>query len=121
MLDVGQGPVTGKRRQKVEGWLPHSEGGRGRVADLAASVDAGRYVERSTRTVGGYLDEWLEVVPPRLRPTSRNSHRQAGAHIKGWIGAVPEVRNEMIDLFHEQTEVWPSAVSMPAPLTCMPS
>ncbi|MGH9135689.1 MAG: tyrosine-type recombinase/integrase, partial [Acidimicrobiales bacterium] len=57
--------------------------------ELAASVDAGQFVERSTKTVGDYLDEWLEVVRPRLRPTSWNSYRQAVAHIKAKVGAVP--------------------------------
>jgi hypothetical protein len=38
---------------------------------VVASVDAGRYVERSTRAVGDYVDEWLEVVRSRLRSTPR--------------------------------------------------
>jgi integrase len=90
---------------EVEGRFPHSQAAEAALRELVAGVDAGRYVERSTRTVGDYLDEWLEVIRPRLRSTSWNSFRQAVAHVKGHIGAVPlqslvplEVENQYKDL-----------------------
>jgi integrase len=81
--------VTGRRRQKSKGGFRTRKAAEAALRELVASVDAGKYVERSTRTVGDYLDEWLEVVRPRLRPTSVNSYRQAVGHIKGRVGAVP--------------------------------
>ncbi|HEX6236489.1 MAG TPA: site-specific integrase, partial [Acidimicrobiales bacterium] len=89
VLDVGADPVTGRRRQKSKGGFRTRKAAEAGLRELVASVDAGRYVERSTRAVGDYLDEWLEVVRPRLRPTSWNSYRVAVSHIKGRIGAVP--------------------------------
>ena len=89
VLDVGADPVTGNRRQKSKGGFRTRKAAEAALRELVAGVDAGRYVERSTKTVGEYLDEWLEVVQPRLRPTSWSSYRQAVAHIKGRIGAVP--------------------------------
>jgi integrase len=89
VLDVGADPVTGRRRQKSKGGFRTRKAAEAALRELVAGVDAGRYVERSTRTIGDYLDEWLEVVRPRLRPTSWNSYRQAVAHVKGRIGAVP--------------------------------
>src|SRR5919106_4498279 len=89
VVDVGPDPVTGRRRQKSKGGFRTRKAAEAALRELVASVDAGGYVERSTRTVGDYLDEWLDVVQPRLRPTSWNSYRQAVAHIKGRIGAVP--------------------------------
>jgi integrase len=89
VLDVGADPVTGKRRQKSKGGFPTRRAAEAALRNLAASVDADRFVERSTKTVGEYLDEWLEVVQPRLRPTTWNSYRQSVAHIKSRIGAVP--------------------------------
>jgi hypothetical protein len=82
-------PGTGRRRQKSKGGFRTRRAAEAALRELVAGVDAGRYVERSTRTVGDSLDEWLEVIRPRLRPTSWNSYRQAVAHVKGHIGAVP--------------------------------
>ncbi len=89
VLDVGADPVSGQRRQKSKGGFRTRKAAEAALRELSASVDAGRFVERSTKTVGEYLDEWLEVVQPRLRPTTWNSYRQSVAHIKGRIGAVP--------------------------------
>jgi integrase len=89
VVDVGPDPVTGRRRQKSKGGFRTRKAAEAGLRELSAAVDGGRYVERSTTTVGDYLDEWLEVVQPRLRPTSWSSYRQAVAHIKGRIGAVP--------------------------------
>src|SRR5919106_1070635 len=89
VVDVGLDPVTGRRRQKSKGGYRTRKAAEAALRELSTAVDARRYVERSTTTVGDYLDEWLEVVQPRLRPTSWNSYRQAVAHIKGRIGAVP--------------------------------
>ena len=89
VLDVGPDPATGKRRQKWKGGFRTRKAAEAALRELAAGVDAGRYVERSTKTVGEYLDEWIEVLRPRLRPTTWNSYRQSVAHIKGRIGAVP--------------------------------
>ena len=89
VLDVGADPVTGNRRQKSKGGFRTRKAAEAALRELSTSVDAGRFVERSTKTVGEYLDEWIEVVRPRLRPTTWNSYRQSVAHIKGRIGAVP--------------------------------
>jgi integrase len=89
VIDVGPDPVTGRRRQKSKGGFRTRKLAEAALRELSASVDAGTYVERSTMTVGAYLDEWLEVVHPRLRPTSVHSYRQAVEHIKGRVGAIP--------------------------------
>src|SRR5918994_2304898 len=89
VLDVGADPVTGNRRQKSKGGFRTRKAAEAALRELSTSVDAGRFVERSTKTVGEYLDEWIEVVRPRLRSTTWNSYRQSVAHIKGRIGAVP--------------------------------
>ena len=94
VVDVGPDPVMGRRRQKSKGGFRTRKAAEAGLRELSAAVDAGRYVERSTTTVGDYLDEWLDVVKPRLRPTSWNSYRQAVAHIKSRIGAVPVASHE---------------------------
>src|SRR5215203_3229412 len=88
VLDVGPDPATGKRRQKAKGGFRTRKAAEAGLRELTASVDSGRYVERSTTSVGDYLDEWLEVVRPRLRPTSLNSYRMAVGRIKSRVGAV---------------------------------
>lgn len=89
VLDVGPDPVTGRRRQKSKGGYRTRKAAEAALRELVASVDAGHVVARSTKTVGDYLDAWLEVVGPRLRPTSWNSYRQAVEHVKAKVGAVP--------------------------------
>jgi integrase len=88
VLDVGPDPATGRRRQKWKGGFRTRKAAEAALRELTASVDSGRYVERSTTSVGDYLDEWLEVVRPRLRPTSWNSYRMAVERIKGRVGAL---------------------------------
>jgi integrase len=87
VLDVGPDPATGRRRQKWKGGFRTRKAAEAALRELTASVDSGRYVERSTTSVGYYLDEWLDVVRPRLRPTSWNSYRMAVERIKGGVGA----------------------------------
>jgi integrase len=88
VLDVGPDPATGRRRQKWKGGFRTRKAAEAALRELTTSVDSGRYVQRSSTTVGDYLDEWLEVVRPRLRPTSWNSYRIAVERIKGRVGAV---------------------------------
>jgi integrase len=88
VLDVGPDPATGKRRQKSKGGFRTRKAAEAGLRELTAAVDSGRYVERSTTSVGDYLDEWLDVVRPRLRPTSWNSYRMAVERIKRRVGAV---------------------------------
>jgi integrase len=89
VLDVGPDPATGRRRQKWKGGFRTRKAAEAALRELTTSVDSGRYVERSTTSIGDYLGEWLEVVRPRLRPTSWNSYRMAVERIKGRVGAVP--------------------------------
>jgi uncharacterized protein (DUF433 family) len=89
VLDVGPDPATGRRRQKWKGGFRTRKAAEAALRELSASVDSGRYVQRSTTSVGDYLDEWLEVVRPRLRPTSWNSYRMPVERMKGRAGAIP--------------------------------
>jgi uncharacterized protein (DUF433 family) len=89
VLDVGPDPATGRRRQKWKGGFRTRKAAEAALRELSASVDSGRYVQRSTTSVGDYLDEWLEVVRPRLRPTSWNSYRMPVERMKGRVGAIP--------------------------------
>ncbi|MGH3442151.1 MAG: Arm DNA-binding domain-containing protein [Nitriliruptorales bacterium] len=45
---------TGRRRQKSKGGFRTRKAAEAALRELVASVDAGRYVERSTRTVADY-------------------------------------------------------------------
>ncbi|MGH2477783.1 MAG: Arm DNA-binding domain-containing protein, partial [Candidatus Limnocylindrales bacterium] len=82
VLDVGPDPVTGRRRQMSKGGFPTRKAAETALRELATSIDAGRFVERSTKTVGEYLDEWLHAVRSGLRPGSFDS---AAIHVNTYI------------------------------------
>jgi hypothetical protein len=56
VLDVGADPVTGRRRQKSKDAHRTRKAAEAALRELSAAVDGGRYVERSTTTVGEYSD-----------------------------------------------------------------
>jgi hypothetical protein len=75
---------------------------------VVASVDAGRYVERSTRAVGDYVDEWLEVVwsPAALDTTLMHRPR-----LRCSAGRSPRVSATGPMKFMARVPWWPSALS----------
>jgi integrase len=89
ILDVGPDPASGKRRQRWKGGYKTRKLAEAALRELIAEVDRGGYVARSSVTVSAYLDEWLQTVEPRLRPTTWNSYRIAATRVSKSLGSTP--------------------------------
>src|SRR5687768_943992 len=88
-INLGFDPVTGKRRQKIVtaptvGELRRRYNAETRKRDTGETADDGR------RTLGEYLDYWLETYARgNVKPTTFTAYRQMmTAHIKPAIGHV---------------------------------
>lgn len=73
VVDVGRDDA-GKRRQRWKGGFRTKRDAQRALSELLGKVDEGSWFDASAKTVEEYLDEWLRLVSPRLRPTTAASH-----------------------------------------------
>jgi integrase len=86
-VDLGPDPATGKRRQVAkQGFRTKREAEQAAQAVLKAAAE-GAVTNRTHRTVGEYLDEWLQMQRDRLRPTTHHSYAMAVNRIKSGLGS----------------------------------
>jgi integrase len=86
-VDLGPDPATGKRRQvSKQGFRTKREAEQAAQAVLKAAAE-GAVTSRTHRTVGEYLDEWLQMQQPRLRATTHHSYAMAVNRIKSGLGS----------------------------------
>jgi integrase len=89
VLDLAPDPASGKRRQRWKGGFRTRKEAETALRAFAVAADEGRVVERSKRTVGDYLREWLASLAPRVRPTTLASYEIAVGRITREIGQMP--------------------------------
>ncbi len=85
-IDLGPDPSTGTRRQVSKQGFATKREAESALRDLTASVRDGTVAQRSARTLGDFLDEWLELQVNRLRPTTWYSYGIAIGRIKAGLG-----------------------------------
>lgn len=82
-------PLTGQRRQKTHTCSNKREA-RKWLAQFQADAARGLAVPRDTRTLGVWLDEWLAIHEPHVKPTTIREYRNTvHNHITPFIGHVP--------------------------------
>jgi integrase len=88
VLDVGNDPETGRRKQRWHSGFERKRDAERALADLLAKQQRGEYVEPSRLTVRGYLTgEWLPAVHRSVRPlTYAGYERSVRIHIVPRIG-----------------------------------
>ena len=59
------------------------------MGDAVATAERGAAGESAPPTVGAFLDEWLETIRPRLRPTTHAGYERALERIKRFLGSTP--------------------------------
>lgn len=85
VVDVGRNDA-GKRRQKWKGGFRTKRDAQRALAELLGKVEDGSWFDASAKTVEAFLEDWLRLVSPRLRPTTSASY---GEVIHGWV--VPRI------------------------------
>jgi integrase len=97
--------AAGKRRRR---WRSDPSTGSGftsrRAADMYAatlvtSINDGTYVEPNRDTLGAWLDVWLAIIQPTVRPSTWASYeKNVRLHIKPYLGVVDLRRLNAADL-----------------------
>lgn len=88
VIDLGPDPATGRRRQAQKAGFRTRKEAEGAMRVVSVAADEGGLVPKDRRTLGAYLDEWLETIRPRLRGTTWSSYEVAVNRVKEYLGAV---------------------------------
>jgi integrase len=88
VVELGIDPATGKRRKKWHsGFRTIKEAKAARVALLSQLANQ-TYVEPSKVTLAVYLDEWLRVIEPTVKPSTHYSYdRNMRLHVLPSLGS----------------------------------
>jgi len=94
IVDLGR-DSAGKRKQKWHSFKGNKRDAQNELARLITELNSGTYVEPSKLSLAGYLDQWLDVVKPKL--AARTHHRYCELmrlHVSKRIGAtkLPKLR-----------------------------
>ena len=83
-------PVTRRRRQLTKGGFPTRKEAQDALTAVLASLGTGTYVDRTTATLGDYLeDEWLPAIRATVRPTTWDHYaRNIHSHLLPRLGAI---------------------------------
>src|SRR5215217_972175 len=75
-FDTDPDPLTGRRRQRTKGGYQTKKAAEQALAEAIGQWRAGRLPQRSSHTLGHFLqEEWLPAVKPRLRPSTWANYR----------------------------------------------
>lgn len=89
VTEAPRDPETGKRRRKWHsGFRTRKEAETGLV-DILSKLQQGIYVEPSRRTLGEFLDEWLDTIRPTVRESTWSSYRaEITKHVVPRLGSL---------------------------------
>ena len=88
VVDLGNDPVTGKRRQRKKTFMTKREAQAG-LAGWLAEIDKGTVVERSAQTLGDLMAFWLRTHRPNVRAkTYAGYENTVRLHILPALGVV---------------------------------
>lgn len=81
VVDVGRDDA-GKRRQLWKGGFATKRDAQRALTALLGKVDDGSWFDASAKTVAEFLEDWLRIVAPRLRPSTAASYAEV---LRGWV------------------------------------
>jgi len=89
-FDVDPDPLSGRRRQRTRGGYATKKAAERALAEAIGQWRAGQLPQRSTHTLGHYLQaEWLPAARPRLRASTWANYRTyADAYVVPVLGGV---------------------------------
>lgn len=90
VLDLGEDPVTRKRRQKWHSGFTTKREAQAALAELIGTVNQGTYVTRTKQTLAVFVEEWLAAIAPTVRPATHYSYaRNLRLHVLPSLGTTP--------------------------------
>lgn len=100
---TGVDPVTGKKREKSEGFSGNKRAAEKALRDFIARYEDGQVVADTKGTVGHLMSKYLELCETRGRsPTTMVGYRSIAAAIRKELGEVPldDLDAERIDTYY---------------------
>jgi len=85
-IDLGADPSTGRRRQVSKQGFETKRAAESALRMVIGGLNEGTVSQRTTRTLGSFLDEWLALQTDHLRPTTLHSYGMAVERIKSALG-----------------------------------
>lgn len=90
ILDLGEDPQTGRRRQKWHSGYRTKRDAQAALAEFVGNVNTGTYVPRSRQTLAEFVQEWLAAIAPTVRPATHYSYaRNLRLHVLPYLGSAP--------------------------------
>jgi len=91
VVDIGQDPETGKRRQQWHTIRGSKRDAQRALREMLTAVEAGTYVKPSKLSLGEWLSQWLEsYVSIHTTPRTRESYRYIiKTHLLPALGSIP--------------------------------
>ncbi|MBA3369092.1 MAG: site-specific integrase [Geodermatophilaceae bacterium] len=90
VVDTGNDPLTGRRRQRWHGGHRTKRDAEAALAEIVGSVNKGAYVPKSRQTLAEFTADWLAAIEPTLRPATSYSYaRNLRLHVLPYLGATP--------------------------------
>lgn len=88
VVDRGNDPVTGKRRQKTKGGFATKAAAQRAMREFMNDLDANASVDESRQSVEDYLTQWLQIVKSDLRPTTHSGYSRDVRNICSKVGGI---------------------------------
>jgi len=88
VVDTGNDPLTGRRRQRWHGGHRTKRDAEAALAEIVGSVNKGAYVPKSRQTLAEFSADWLAAIEPTLRPATHYSYaRNLRLHVLPYLGS----------------------------------
>ncbi|MGH2787212.1 MAG: tyrosine-type recombinase/integrase [Actinomycetota bacterium] len=89
IVDLGQDPDTGKRKQKWHSGFPTRKAAQEALVEILGRLKTGNYVTPKKLTFGEYLESWLSGLKSQVRPSTWESYeRNVRIHVKPRLGHI---------------------------------
>jgi len=90
IVDTGNDPLTGRRRQRWHGGHRTKRDAEAALAEIVGSVNKGAYVPKSKQSLAEFTSDWLAAIEPTLRPATHYSYaRNLRLHVLPYLGSTP--------------------------------
>ncbi len=90
VVDTGNDPLTGRRRQRWHGGHRTKRDAEVALAEIVGWVNKGAYVPKSRQTLAEFAADWLAAIEPTLRPATHYSYaRNLRLHVLPYLGSTP--------------------------------
>ena len=87
VVDLGKNPVTGKRKRKWHSGHDRKRDAQQALNPILGQIQSGEYVERTKKTFGEFLSDWLDTRQESIEPTTHNNYGHQLSYVHEHLGS----------------------------------